>query len=128
MNDLQLKYQIDAYTAELFRSYIGQRFRFRFPEGAAEVCGPALDLILVEVTEDERAAKSAARRAERSGRPMRKPFSLLFRADMENRLSSGMLHLEHGDFEEFPVFLSRIHHLPDDFDEEDQPHYEAVFA
>ena len=128
MSDLLLKHHIDAYTAQLFRRYVGQRFRFHVPEGAAAVCGPELDLTLIEVTEDERVSKSAARRAATSGKAIRTPFSIMFRAGGENRLSSGMLRMEHEDFEEFPVFLSRIHVLPGDSEEDDKPHYEAVFA
>jgi hypothetical protein len=128
MSESQVKHHIDDYTAELFRAYIGQRFIFRLPESAVAACGPMLDLVLVEVNENERISKSAARRQSKSGRPVRVPFSILFRGDRENRLSSGLLPLQHEDFEEFPVFLSRILLLPGDSEEEDKPHYEAVFA
>ena len=128
MNESQVKHHIDDYTAGLFRGYIGQRFIFRLPESAVAVCGPILDLVLIEVNEDERISKSAARRQSKSGRSIRVPFSILFRGEHQNRLSSGLLPLQHEDFEEFPVFLSRIQLLPGDSDEEDKPHYEAVFA
>ncbi len=128
MNESQVKHHIDDYTAELFRGYIGHRFVFRVPESAVAVCGPILDLVLVEVSENERISKSAARRQSKSGRPVRAPFSILFRGEHQNRLSSALLPIEHEDFEEFPVFLSRIQVFPGDSDVEDKPHYEAVFA
>jgi hypothetical protein len=128
MSDTQVKHRIDDYTVDLFRRYIGQRFVFRIPENAVHACGPLLELVLVEVSEDERISRSLNRRSAKSGKPIRSPFSILFRGEQENRLSSGTLGLVHDDFEMFPLFLSRVQLLPGDSDTDDMPHYEAVFA
>jgi len=123
------RHAIDAYTAALFRDYVGQRFIFGIPESAVPVCGAELEMVLVEVREDERFSKSAASRASRTGKPFRNPFSILFRADRESLLSSGLLRLRHPDFEEFALFLSRVQMLSEDIDGDvAAPHFEAVFA
>jgi hypothetical protein len=116
-----VKPKLEEYTAEMFRSYVGQVFAFLRPEHQPILSAGRVELELLLVSTPGGNVVTAA-----SAGSSRATFSLLFalKPDMP-ALTAGLHRLSHDSFEECDWFLSRVHVPGRD---SRRAYYEAVFG
>ena len=99
------RFGLDEVQADTFLRYLGRTLMFR---GSQAPQSSPTELTLVKVTRHSKPAGIESRGLTIQEMRPREPFSLLFEKKNDRPLGPGLQRLEHPDFENFELLLSRV--------------------